>query len=189
MANQIPAVVSAWRMSTRLAVASSTTFAGSQRSCATWTATTGTPNVAVRVAYAGPVLEVGELGGQLLDLAADLRSAGPATSSTSETRLAFARDVLERGLAGPEVLDPRLEVDDLAGDLDGLGLLGDDLGRRPVSAAQQVERVLPAGDRDAIGDRWRPGGRRRSASATRRCSRPSPGCRRGPRSATGTSPT
>ena len=61
-------------------------------------------------------------------------------------------DLHECGFAGLQVPDPRVEVDDLAGHVGGLGLLGDDLRGVAVQAAQRIERILPAVDRDAVGD-------------------------------------
>ena len=134
-----------------LADASSTTVVGSQACCATSTATSGTLNVDGQRGEAGSVVEILELGGQRLDLAAVSVSCA-WTSRTSLILVAFAAIALEGRLAGAQVRDPRLEVDDLAGHLDGLGLFGDDLGRQAVEAAQGGRARLPLVGRDAVGD-------------------------------------
>ena len=127
-----------------LADASSTTAVGSQSCCATSTATSATRNVAVSVAKSARFVEVGELGRQLFDLAADLGQLRLDLEDVGD--LGRARgDGLERRFAGPEVPDPRLEIDDLAGHLDRVGLLGDDLGREAVQAAQCGRARPPSG--------------------------------------------
>ena len=58
--------------------------------------------------------------------------------------------MLDEGrLARPEIADPCLEIDDLARDVGGVGLLAD---LRP-ERAEGVEGVLPAVGRDPIADR------------------------------------
>ena len=94
---------------------------------------------------------VGQLGllrGQLLDLAPGVGQPALDLEEIGDLRRLLGIGD-ERRLAGLQVPDPGIEVDDLAGDLDGVGLLAD-LG---PEAADRRERVLPARDRDAIRDR------------------------------------
>ena len=97
------------------------------------------------------VVELVLLRLELLDLAADVRDLRLDVEDVLDSRRLLG-DLHEGGLAGLQVPDPRVEIDDLAGHVDGLGLLGDDLRGVSVQAAERVERVLPAIDRDAVGD-------------------------------------
>ena len=100
---------------------------------------------------AGPIVEILELGGQRLDLAARLGQLCLDLEDVADPD-GLRGDPLEGDLAGTQVRDPRLEVDDLAGHLDGFGLLGDDLGGQAVEATQAVEGGLPLVGRDAVRD-------------------------------------
>ena len=88
---------------------------------------------------------------QLLDLAAHIGQLGLDLEHVGDLRGALG-DPLEGDFARLQVRDPGLQVDDLAGHLDGLGVLGDDLRGQAVEAAQQVEGILPVVGGDAIGD-------------------------------------
>ena len=74
----------------------------------------------------GLVAQTLELCGELLDLASDVGESGLHLEDIGDLR-GLRGNALEGGFAGPEIPDPRLEIDDLRRDFDCLGLLGDDL--------------------------------------------------------------
>ena len=76
----------------------------------------------------------GTLAVELLDLAADVGQLRLDLEQVADLAGPLG-DALERRLAGPQVAQPGLEVDDLAADLGRLRLLGDDLGREPAEVA------------------------------------------------------
>ena len=134
-----------------LAEASSTTTLGSQPFWAMSTATIWTRYVAVSVAKSARLPRSTSWAGELLDLAAHLGQLGLHLEDVRDLDR-LRGDRLERGFAGPEVPDARLEIDDLAGHLDRVRLLRDDLGGQAVERAQRGQRVLPAVDRDPVRD-------------------------------------
>ena len=152
MTNQIPALVSDWRTLIRLADASSTIAVGIPGLLRDLDRHDRDLVGRGQRREVRPVLDVLELGGERLDLAADL---GQLVLHLEHVRDPdrLRGDVLEGRLARLQVPDPRLKVDDRAGHLDRLGPLGHDLRRLAVEAAEQVQRILPAIDRDAVGDR------------------------------------
>ena len=100
-------------------------------------------------AIAGLIAEMIALGGQLLDLATNGRQLRLDLEDVGDLGR-LRHDRLERALGDPQVLDARIKVDDGGGDLDGLGLLVDDLRTQRLEGGQGV---VPAIGRDAVGDR------------------------------------
>ncbi len=119
------------------------------------------------------VLELRLLRGQPLDLAPRVGEAGLDLEEIADLRgLLGVAD--ERRLAGLQVPDPGVEIDELAGDLDGVRLLAD-LG----SEGRGARRARPPSARRGCGTSPTRRSRRRVAPAARpRCSRRAHGSRR-----------